>query len=167
MKRRQYFLFSSIQETKKAVDELLLARVCIDNIHILAKEGSDLGDLPEAGILQKNDIMHSVIIGLGVGGLIGIFGGLIAHNTLDLELGGALLIISLATALIGAWASAMIGISIPNQHLKRFANAIENGQILLMVDVKKERVEEIEALILSHHATVKYKGIEPTIPGFP
>jgi hypothetical protein len=38
----------------------------------------------------------------------------------------------------------MIGVDVPNTRLKRFEGAIEKGELLMMVDVGKDRVEEIE-----------------------
>lgn len=36
-----------------------------------------------------------------------------------------------------------------------------------MIDVPKDRVEEIEALIKKHHPDAECGGIEPEIPAFP
>ena len=41
----------------------------------------------------------------------------------------------------------MIGISIPSPRLQRFEGAIAQGQILLMVDLPRSRVRDIEALL--------------------
>lgn len=51
--RRIYFLAPDIAITKKIVDDLLLARVEERHIHVLAKRGTPLEDLPEASLLQK------------------------------------------------------------------------------------------------------------------
>ena len=61
----------------------------------------------------------------------------------------------------------MIGIGIPSTRLKRFESAIEKGELLMMVDVAKDRVEEIEALVKSHHPEADIEGTDPTIPAFP
>ena len=61
----------------------------------------------------------------------------------------------------------MIGVDVPNTRLKRFEGAIEKGELLMMVDVGKDRVEEIEQLIKSHHPEADIEGTAPTIPAFP
>lgn len=61
----------------------------------------------------------------------------------------------------------MIGIGIPSTRLKRFESAIEKGELLMMVDVGKDRVDEIEELVKSHHPEADIEGTDPTIPAFP
>ena len=40
--RRIYFLLPNVDVARKVVDELLLARIAEDNIHVIAKEGTSL-----------------------------------------------------------------------------------------------------------------------------
>jgi hypothetical protein len=74
---------------------------------------------------------------------------------------------TLSGAGIGAWAGGMIGVSVGNTKIKQFEDAIESGQLLLLADVPKSRVDEIEAGIKQHLPQVKIEGTEPTIPAFP
>jgi hypothetical protein len=37
----------------------------------------------------------------------------------------------------------------------------------VLVDVPKDRVDSIQALIKKHHADADFEGTEPTIPAFP
>jgi len=76
-------------------------------------------------------------------------------------------VLAVLGALFGAWASSMIGISTPSSRLKRFEPAIEQGQILLMVDVPRSRVDEIEARLQGLHPEAHLEGVEPNIPAFP
>jgi len=61
----------------------------------------------------------------------------------------------------------MIGISAPSTRLKDFETAISEGSLLMMVDVPKQQVDEITALIKKHHPEVDVEGTEPVIPAFP
>ncbi len=61
----------------------------------------------------------------------------------------------------------MIGISIPSPRLQRFEGAIAQGQILLMVDLPRSRVRDIEALLRSAHPEARFEGEEPQVPAFP
>ena len=61
----------------------------------------------------------------------------------------------------------MIGVSTPSKRLQRFETQIEQGQVLLMVDVPRTRVEEIEARLQSLHPEAHLEGVEPNIPAFP
>ncbi|MFQ5643898.1 MAG: DUF1269 domain-containing protein [Thiogranum sp.] len=170
MRRRLYFLLPSVARARQVVDELLLARIDDHHIHVMAKEGIPLGDLPQANLLQRSDLVHSVGTGLGVGGATGILTGLvaIAFPPEGITLGGwMLLVTALAGALIGAWVAGMIGTDIPNSQLREFASAMENGRILMMVDVPGEKVEVVAKMIKLHHPEADMHGIEPGMHAFP
>jgi hypothetical protein len=63
--------------------------------------------------------------------------------------------------------STMVGIGIPNSRLTQFESAIARGELLMMIDVPRQRVEEIEAVIKRHHPEAALEGLEPNIPEFP
>ncbi|NNJ97651.1 MAG: DUF1269 domain-containing protein [Gammaproteobacteria bacterium] len=168
--RRLYFLLPDLDTTKIVVDELLLKRIDDHHIHIVAKEGTPMGDLPEANLLQKSDFIPAMERGLAVGGITGILAGIAAVTFPPAGLilgGGAILGTSLAGAGIGAWISGMIGMDVPNSQIEKFEGAIEKGEVLMMVDIPKERVDEIEALVQQHHPEADVGGTEPHIPAFP
>jgi len=168
--RRLYFMLPNLETTKTVVDELLLKRIDEHHIHVVAKEGTPLGDLPEANLLQKSDFIPAMERGVAVGGITGVLAGIAAVTFPPAGLilgGGAILGTSLAGAGIGAWISGMIGMDVPNSQIERFEGAIEKGEVLMMVDIPKERVEEIEALVQQHHPEADMGGTEPHIPAFP
>ncbi len=168
--RRIYFLVPGVSEAKRIVDELLLARVEERHIHIIAREGVSLENLPEASLAQKSDLVPALERGIGVGGATGILAGIVAVSFPPAGLvlgGGAILGIGLAGAGFGALMSTMIGVSAPNSRIAQFQQAIENGELLMMVDVPKGRVAEIEALVSKHHPDAEIEGTEPTVPPFP
>ncbi len=170
MRRRLYFLLPSVPIAREVVDELLLARIHDQHIHVMARDDTPLGDLPKANLLQKSDLVHGLETGLSVGGATGILAGLVAISFPPSGLvlgGGTLLICALAGALMGAWVSGMIGTDIPNSQLREFESAIANGQILMMVDVAKEQVDSVTRMIKGHHPEADMHGTEPTIPAFP
>jgi len=159
-----------IDTANTVVDELLLKRIDDHHIHVVAKEGTPMGDLPEANLLQKSDFIPAMERGLAVGGITGVLAGIAAVTFPPAGLvlgGGAILGTSLAGAGIGAWISGMIGMDVPNTQIEKFEAAIEKGEVLMMVDVPKTRVEEIEALIQQHHPDADMGGTEPHIPAFP
>ena len=170
MRRRLYFLLPDLAIAHTVVDELLLARIDDHHIHIVAKEGTDMGDLPEAGILEKSDLVHALELGVGVGGATGVLAGLIAMTFPPAGLvlgGGAVLGTALAGAGFGAWVSGMIGTSVPNSRIKDYEKAIEAGELLVMVDAPKDQVDEISTMIQRHHPEVEIGGTEPIMPAFP
>ncbi|HKK14952.1 MAG TPA: DUF1269 domain-containing protein [Gammaproteobacteria bacterium] len=168
--RRIYFLLPGVATAKNVVDELLLARVGIRHIHVIAKAGTALEDLPEASIAQTSDLIPGLERGLAAGGATGILAGIIAVTFPPAGLvlgGGAVLATGLAGAGFGGLLSSMVGAGMHSSRLKRFQGAIEQGQILMLVDIPKQRVEEIEALVKKHHPDADIEGTEPTIPAFP
>nr|MBS0020792.1 DUF1269 domain-containing protein [Gammaproteobacteria bacterium] len=168
--RRIYFLLPNVERARQVVDELLLARIEEHHIHVLAKEGIPMENLPQASFLQKSDFVPALERGVAVGGGAGLLAGLVAVTFPPAGMvlgGGALLGIALAGAGMGAWISSMIGVDVPNRQLKAFTDAVERGEILMLVDVPKARVGEIEDLVKSHHPEVDIGGTEPTIPPFP
>lgn len=168
--RRLYFMLPSVETTSQIVDRLLLRRIDEHHIHIVARDGISLGDLPEASLLQKSDFIPAVERGLAVGGITGIFAGIAAVTFPPAGLvlgGGAILGTSLAGAGIGAWVSGMIGVDVPNSQIQRFEQAIEAGEILMMVDVAKDQTGEIEKLVHQLYPKAELGGTEPHIPAFP
>jgi len=170
MMRRIYFLVPDVAVTKLVVDALLLARIEERHIHVIAKHGTPMKDLPEANLFQKSDFIPAVERGLAIGGSTGILAGLVAITlpaSATMLAGGVLLMATLSGAGIGAWAGGMIGVSTDNTRIKQFEEAIEAGQLLLLVDVPKSRVDEIEKCIKQHLPQIEIEGTEPHIPAFP
>jgi hypothetical protein len=168
--RRIYFLIPDLETAKKVTDELLLARIDERHIHVIAREGTPLGDLPKASLLQTSDVIPAVERGLAVGGVTGILAGVAAVSFPPAGLvlgGGAILATAIAGSGIGAWLSSMIGVDVVNSQIKQFEGAVENGEILFLVDVPKERVHQIETMVKMHHPDADVEGTEPHIPAFP
>ena len=76
--RRLYFLVPNVESAKKINDELLLARVEERHIHIIAKEGTPMEDLPEASLAQKSDVIPALQRGVAIGGITGVVAGIVA-----------------------------------------------------------------------------------------
>ena len=168
--RRLYFLVPDAATASTIVDELLVARLAEKHMHIIARDGTSLGNLPEAGLAQKTDLIPAIERGLGYGGATGTIAGLIAISIPGVAvISAGVLVVALAVAgtVVGAWVSSMIGISIESPRLKQYEQAIQAGQILMMLDVPVARVDEIHALIRLHHPDATPEGVEPAIPAFP
>src|SRR5947208_17052213 len=73
MKRRLYFLLPDVASATRAANDLLLARVEDRHMHFLARRGTDLGELHEAGYLFKTDLVR----GAGIGFVLGVLGGVV------------------------------------------------------------------------------------------
>jgi hypothetical protein len=168
--KRIYFLVPQIEMAKKIVDELLLQRIDIDHIHVLAKRGTLMENLPEASYLQKSDFIPALEQGVLTGGFTGFVAGVVVLSMTGESLfaGGSLLIATLVGAVFGTFVSSMLGSSVGNRQIKQFSEAInEKGAFLMMVDLPRVRVAEVEQAIKKSNPGAMCEGTEPTIPAFP
>lgn len=170
MRRRLYLLLPDLASARRTADDLLLARIEDRHMHFLGRRDLSLGELHEAGVLQKTDVRHAFFLGAG----IGVLGG--AALGVALKIGalggyefdvGTLLLCTLGGLLLGAWGATLIGVSTPSVKLRRFEAELEAGRILLMVDVPHARVEEIRQLLARRHPEAHHQGIDLTMPAFP
>ena len=170
MRRRLYFLLPDVAAAQQTANELLLARIEWRHLHVLARPGTDLGELHEANPLQKSDLLHGAETGIVAGGLCGIAVGIFVVLTppegVVLHL-ATVLATGLGGALLGAWIGSLVGAGIPNSRLRAFEREIETGKVLLMVDVPFSRVEEIREVVRRRHPEAADRGVEPALPEFP
>lgn len=165
MSRRLYFLVPDTATCKAIVAELRDIEIRESHTHVIASHTVPLEGLHEASLLQKTEFKHGLEEGLGFGGVAGLLGGLLAVTFPPAGLvlgGGALLASTLAGAGLGALVSALITKDIPNRQLAAFQSAIAAGQLLLMVDVPKQRVKEVIELIRSHHPEADIAVAQPS-----
>ncbi|HEY4068657.1 MAG TPA: DUF1269 domain-containing protein [Burkholderiaceae bacterium] len=171
MRRRIYWILPDVQSGQTVMQDLLLARIDARHIHFMAREDIALGDLPAANTLQTSDMIRSAQAGLIGGALLGGFVGvgiaLLFPLAAKFSHVGVTLVFTLLGALFGAWTSSMIGVSVPSHRLDRFERALEQGRLLLMADVPRSRVIEIEERLHALHPEASLEGIEPGIPAFP
>lgn len=170
MRHRIYWLLPDIAGARRAMDELLLARIEHRHLHFHAREGTDLGSLHKASALQSSDLVSAAQRGLALGAALGAAcGAVFAVSPVLDEANKPALVGALAGsgALFGAWTASMIGASVPSRRLARFKWDIEHGMILLMADIPHRRVKEIEALMAAHNPEAHFEGHEPHVPSFP
>ena len=170
MRRRLYFVLPDVESAKRTADDLLLARVDDRHMRFLARRGTSLGPLHEAGYLDKTDIVHGAAVGLGVGAVIGALVGVLVvayppEGTSPQLV--AVLIGMLLGAPLGAWMASMAGAAVPNSRLKAFARDIEQGKVLLMLDVPYDQVDELRDIVLARHPEAVPGGQASRYPAFP
>ena len=168
--RRIYFLVPDVPTAKRIVYDLLLSRIEWNHIHVIARRGTPLENLPEASPWQKSDIIPAMERAIPLGGTAGFLCGLAAlvlEPHLVVAGGAVLLASSLVGTGVGVWLGGMVGLNIGSTRLKPFEEAIERGELLVLADVPRERVEEIEERVRKHLPAVNIEGTEPRIPAFP
>ena len=170
MRLRMYVTLPDLASAKQLANDLLLARIEDRHMHFLARRGTDLGELHEASYLQKTDTVHGAFVGLVIGGVAGVVAGVLLVNfppggiSIDLV---AVLIAAVVGAGLGTWVASMVGLQVPNSRLKSFDHEIQDGKILLMLDVPSSRYDEVRQVITRTHPEAADHGNEPTVPAFP
>jgi uncharacterized membrane protein YeaQ/YmgE (transglycosylase-associated protein family) len=170
MRLRMYVTLPDLASARQLANDLLLARIEDKHMHFLARRGTDLGELHQASYLQKTDTVHGAFVGFVIGGLMGVIVGLLLMQFppagIQLQF-VTVLIAAIIGAMLGTWVASMVGLQVPNSRLKGFDPDIQEGKILLMLDVPSGRYEELRNIIAKTHPEAADRGNEPTVPAFP
>lgn len=163
--RRIYFLAPNIETTHKIVDELRAEGIEDRHMHILAKRDMPLEGMPEASVFEKTDFIPALERGAALGATTGLLAGLVGLRFAGFAIaGGPILGILFFGATIGTMMSGLAGLQVGNSRVKEYADAIERGELLVMVDIPKERIDAMSQLIIRHHPSAQFEGIEPLLP---
>jgi uncharacterized membrane protein YeaQ/YmgE (transglycosylase-associated protein family) len=166
-----YVTLPDVASARKLADDLLLARIEDRHMHFLARRGTDLSPLHECSYLEKTDAIPGAFKGAVIGGVLGIVvGALLVQFPMpdgrSMEL-ITVLVAAIIGALLGAWISSMMGLQVPNTRLKPFYRDLDEGKVLLMLDVPSGRYQEVREIIARTHPEAVDGGNEPTVPAFP
>ena len=164
MLRRIYFVIPDTMHARRIVGEIQAAGIKREQIHALAREGVDLAGLPGSTPAQHDDRVWRLDKLFWSADLI-LFGiaavGLIAAAAMASVTGGVVaLAIMLATFLLGRHFATRV----PHVHLSEFQGALAHGEVLLMIDVARQQVREIEQLVSRHHPEASVGGIGWSMP---
>jgi hypothetical protein len=169
MRRRLYFMLPDLDSARAMRDELLLARIEIGHMRFMGREPLP-PDMPDCSFVQRTDLVHGAQLGIVIGAMVGLCAGvfltLFPVEGMTMRT-AAILLVTLGGALFGGWASGMNAAAVPNTRLKQFAQPIEQGKVLLIIDVPVARVEEIEGMIAKRHPEISFGGMEPPMLAFP
>jgi len=170
MRRRLYFLLPDSASARGMMDDLLLARIEERHIHFLARRGTPMDGLHEANHLQKSDLVHGAQVGLALGTVLGlVVGALLVYLLVTDDRWQIVTVLGagLVGGLFGSWVASMVGSSVPNSRLAQFAQAIEQGKLLVMADIPERRIAEVRENLNLRHPEAEDRGIDPHIPAFP
>ena len=169
--KKLYFLSPNKQSATSTIAELKEQGIKPKNISILAHESvgldtsidsEELGEhnISDFGDIGMSDLIPSLQKGAAVGGGLGLVGGLagLAFPPAGLIIGGGAVLGTTALgAGLGAWASSMIGVSAPHHDIEEYVAEIENGSILILVDIEGDELESVKTAISKHHPEVEVK----------
>jgi hypothetical protein len=161
--RRLYFIVPEESHAVQIVTDLEAAGVDRRHIHAIAGKSMTLEKLPAANAHQQRDTVRLLQRILWAGnlvlfalGAIGLIVSVIQGSTI-----GALL--SFAAMALTLTAGFLFATRVPDTHLDEFRGVLSHHEVLLLVDVPKQRVAEIEELIYRRHPEATAGGTGWTI----
>ena len=155
-----YFLVPDERIATNVVADLVAKGMPEEAIGVVARDPVSSRSLPEAEISDTSDFKPAVSQGAIIGGGTGLLGGL-AMTVVPggFAAGGAALAgITLAGGAFGAWVSGMVGVSVPNREIVEFEAAIEDGALLMIVEVADDKREVIKKTVTGRHPKVVFGG---------
>ncbi len=160
-------LLPTEESCRAVVAELEAAGIPVSHLHVIAGLSHELKDLPEASVWQRTELAHGIDWGIGLGGVAGFLGGLLAVAFPPAGIvigGGALLAGTAAGAGFGALITSLLGSQEHNHQLDAFQRALSEGKLLLMVDVPRQRLDEVRSAMLRHHPEAEIGSVKATPP---
>jgi len=166
MLRRLFFVIPDPGLAVELVSEIERMGVQRDHMHALARDGMDLSALPKATAAQRNDVAWKIEwnlwkVNLALFGLA-LFGFILALSSAS----AAWTVFTLAVMVLTFLLGALFVFFIPDTHLDEFTAALAHGEVVLMVDVPKRRVRDIETWVDRHHPEAVCGGVGWTTEHF-
>ena len=147
MKTRLVFSAPNLVVARAAMIAARESGVSDENILLVARSDIELDLIPDQRKVADTDFMPAAGRGAALGGVLGAVGGLIAVVTpIGVTLLGAAAIAA-AGAMVGGWASALVGAGLPDPIRQKFEGEIEAGKILVIVDGEDEELERARSAI--------------------
>lgn len=167
MKRRLYFLFPDELHARHAVDTML-DEIDLDarRIHALARGEGGVARLPHPTLQQRHDTAGRAETLLWNGNLA-LFGIALLLFIVALFNGAAVWSVLLLALMIATFTAGFLFTSrVPRVHLDEFRDALAHGEILLMLDVPRARVREIEDYMRRRHPEAVAGGVSWSVDAF-
>jgi len=159
-----YCLAPDMNSTKSVITELRELGISEENIYVVAKdhEAVQMEHLHEAELDDTTDLYDSFKRGLMIGGGLGMAGGFVLALMAPPSFAAGFetfVLVALLGAALGAWVSAMIGVSVIQPNVEKFEQAIDDGSLLIMADVPHATEQSVRQSIKEHHPEVLVEGL--------
>lgn len=165
MLRRLFYLFPDEAHAQRLVEQLGRKAVEIKRIHAICR-GVELKTLPKATVRQLRDGGFRLERVLWLGNLFLFAFSLIAFVALLFAGEMLLSTVPLVVLIFSFWAGEHFVVCVPRVHLHEFSDALSRGEILLMIDVPRIRVTEIDEFVHRYHPEAVTGGIGWTLGCF-
>jgi hypothetical protein len=163
MKRRLYFILPDEAHALRLVGELEAAGIARRHMHAIPGRGANAERLPVATAHQRRDTAGLLERWIWIGNL-GLFALAMAGFAWAAVAGHAVAAAAgVAVALASLAGGVLFAMRVPYVHLDEFRGVLAHREILLMVDVARRRVAEIESLVERRHPEAVAGGTSWTI----
>lgn len=135
--KRYIYAFDSVESARTAVTSLRARGIDEKCISLIARSDIQLEKIPDRFLDASTDFVPALGRGVAIGGVTGLFAGIIAMAIppLGIAVGGSVLLSFFAGgAMLGAWTSALVGSSVPDEIRRKFEDEIKAGCTLLVID---------------------------------
>jgi hypothetical protein len=163
MLRRIYMLFPDRAHLERAVRDLETMAVPRRHLHTIAKQGIDLTGLPEATVRQRDDFLARLEQVLWRANLVLFLIALVALVVAVIAFATGMAIAALVVMVATFVAGHYFVHHVPHAHLDECRGALSHGELLLLVDVPRWRVREVERRIRALHPDMQLGGISWTV----
>ncbi|TDT44534.1 hypothetical protein DES49_0644 [Halospina denitrificans] len=152
--KRLFYLVDQMDSVESISEDLHNEGITDWRFHVLSRDEAGLftRKLHSASIFDRTDLARYTERGAIAGALFAM------AFIVTAKLTGALVLPAVAWVALflfmtaaGAWLAGFGGIGVENYRIRRFHDAIENGQHLVMVDVRKKDEQRMKELMASNH----------------
>lgn len=163
--KRLFYLVDRMDSVESISEDLHNEGITDWRFHVLSKDDAGLFTrrLHSASILDRTDLARYTERGAIAGALFA------AAFIVTAKLTGALALPAIAwialflfMTAVGAWLAGFGGIGVENYRIRRFHDAIENGEHLVMVDVRKKDEQRMKELMASNHPEARLQSEDST-----
>lgn len=166
---RHFLISSDLDDLERLEEDLEASGVVFSQIHLLTLDDAEADRHPHlhtVSSLMKKDLVHSGLIGFGVGVGAAILVLLVAELAGWTETpAGRIPFVFLAIILLGffTWEGGLFGIETPNAHFREFEQALEQGRHVFFVDLEPHQATLMDEVV-KRHPSVERAGTGPAAP---
>lgn len=163
MWRRLYFIFPDEAHAVKVLDDLQRLGLDRSCVHAIPGKGVTLNHFPPATKLQTSDFIGRVARLLWDANLI-LFAGALFGFAVALYVNSDFgVVLAVAVMVVTFFSGAFYAIRVPDTRLTEFKDVLAHGEIVLLVDVPRFRVDAVERMVCRRHPEAIPGGVSWTI----
>ena len=145
LKKRHVFATPDVATAEAVVREARRLGIDKDCIFLEARRDIEIRRIDDDRKNVSMDIVpaawHGTLYGAGAGLAAGLLAMYIPFFGVSLAGAFALMVVG---AMVGTWASVLVGSALPDEVRRTFASEIESGKVLVVIDAEPEASEQIE-----------------------